>query len=141
MVSMAARLAACSAPLLLLLLLVVAEVEAGPPKAKKVRCKDRNFPACYKQTFYCPDSCLRTCVADCARCQPVCLPTPSPPPPRRGPPPPPPPPDQSEAAGGKRVRCRNKAYPQCNMIEHTCPSTCPQTCEVDCVTCKPICGN
>ncbi|OWM68990.1 hypothetical protein CDL15_Pgr025177 [Punica granatum] len=74
---------------LVVLLMPIVVAEGGPPKAKKVRCKDRNFPACYKQTFYCPNTCLRTCAVDCARCQPVCFPVPSPPPPPPSPPPPP----------------------------------------------------
>ncbi|XP_062086577.1 uncharacterized protein LOC133792688 [Humulus lupulus] len=76
------------------------------------------------------------------------LPLPSPPPPPiptpQSPLPPapllPPPPPSSEAAGGKRVRCRNRNYPSCYGLEHTCPSACPDQCEVDCVTCSPVCN-
>ncbi|KAM7470457.1 hypothetical protein LguiA_008640 [Lonicera macranthoides] len=39
----------------------------------------------------------------------------------------------------KKVKCKNKNYPQCFTMEHTCPSACPGSCEVDCVTCKPVC--
>lgn len=75
--------------------------------------------------------------------------TPSPPPPANStpswPPPPPPtipspPPDSSEAAGGKRVRCKNKSYPTCYYREHRCPAACRDQCEVDCVTCSPVCS-
>ncbi|PIN00280.1 hypothetical protein CDL12_27217 [Handroanthus impetiginosus] len=73
-------------------------------------------------------------------------PTPSPLPPSLTPSPPPllttpsPPPDSSEAAGGKRVRCRNKSYPGCYYREHRCPAACPDHCDVDCVTCSPVCN-
>ncbi|KAL3650799.1 hypothetical protein CASFOL_007202 [Castilleja foliolosa] len=65
---------------------------------------------------------------------------PSTPPPSLPPVTPSPPPDSSEAAGGKRVRCRNKLYPTCNHQEHRCPAACPSSCEVDCVTCSPVCN-
>ncbi|KAJ8555490.1 hypothetical protein K7X08_012986 [Anisodus acutangulus] len=120
-----------------------------PPKPrspKKVKCQDKKFPSCYHKSFACPSNCPRACVADCASCQPVCtVPTPLPPlsPPLPPTPPstpnsPPPPPDQ--AAGGKRVSCKNKLYPQCYRQEYQCPSACPDTCEVDCVTCSPVCN-
>ncbi|KAG9129671.1 hypothetical protein Leryth_017753 [Lithospermum erythrorhizon] len=151
-------------PLILFAALLFA-VEAGPPKPKKVRCKDKLFTNCYKKDLYCPTSCPRSCVVDCVSCQPTCIPPPPPPPkakkPKKGSPPPPPgvvypppppppstpipgtpyvPPPDSEVAGEKRVRCKNKAYPQCYAQEHTCPRDCPNTCEVDCVTCSPICN-
>ncbi|KAG6409594.1 hypothetical protein SASPL_127634 [Salvia splendens] len=43
-------------------------------------------------------------------------------------------------AGVKRVRCRNRNYPSCYLMEHRCPEDCPGTCEVDCVTCSPVCN-
>ncbi|XP_010034211.2 uncharacterized protein LOC104423415 [Eucalyptus grandis] len=52
----------------------------------------------------------------------------------------PPPPPSSEVSGGKRVRCKNKNYPQCYALEQSCPSACASTCQVDCVTCKPVCS-
>ncbi|XP_039159639.1 merozoite surface antigen 2-like [Eucalyptus grandis] len=58
------------------------------------------------------------------------------PPPTWYPPPPPP----SEVQGVKRVRCKDRNYPQCYVLEQSCPSACPSTCEVDCVTCKPVCS-
>ncbi|XP_019264404.1 PREDICTED: uncharacterized protein LOC109242035 [Nicotiana attenuata] len=74
-------------------------------------------------------------------------PTPNSPPPLApplAPPPPPPtpnsPPPSDQAAGGKRVYCKNKLYPQCYRQEYQCPSACPDTCEVDCVTCSPVCN-
>lgn len=70
--------------LVFLLLVVLAE---GAPKPKKVKCKDKKYSSCYNKDLYCPPSCLRTCVVDCATCQPVCTPPPPPPP---SPPPPPP---------------------------------------------------
>ncbi|CAK9311877.1 unnamed protein product [Citrullus colocynthis] len=72
--------------LFLFFLFLSAVVEAAP-KAKKVKCKDKKYPQCYKSTHYCPADCLRTCVVDCVSCQPVCTPPPPPPP---SPPPPPP---------------------------------------------------
>ncbi|KAL0534253.1 hypothetical protein IC582_028542 [Cucumis melo] len=67
--------------------LFLSAVVEGVPKAKKVKCKDKKFPQCYKSQHYCPDDCLRTCVVDCSSCQPVCT---APPPPPPSPPPPPP---------------------------------------------------
>ncbi|KAG8368419.1 hypothetical protein BUALT_Bualt15G0043500 [Buddleja alternifolia] len=76
-------------------------------------------------------------------------PTPPPsstPPPQTSTPPssppysPPPPTESSGDAAGRRKRCRNRNYPQCYGVQHTCPSSCPHTCEVDCVTCKPVCN-
>ncbi|XP_030522478.1 uncharacterized protein LOC115735399 [Rhodamnia argentea] len=63
----------------------------------------------------------------------------SPPPPSTTTPPPPPPPS-SEVSGAKIVRCKNRNYPQCYVLEQSCPSACASTCEVDCVTCKPVCS-
>uniref|UniRef100_A0A7N2MP19 Late embryogenesis abundant protein n=1 Tax=Quercus lobata TaxID=97700 RepID=A0A7N2MP19_QUELO len=70
--------------------------EAGPPKQKKVKCKDKKYPTCYHVDKYCPTTCPRTCVVDCVSCQPVCTSSPSPPPPppppkprKQSPPPPP----------------------------------------------------
>lgn len=142
--------------LFLILSITVSLTEGAPKKPKKVKCKDKWYPNCYKKELYCPDACLRTCSVDCRTCQPVCSqPPPSPPPPRptaypppRSPPPStpttptpvPPPPPSSEAAGGRRVRCRNRDYPNCYGMEHTCPSGCPDQCEVDCVTCSPVCS-
>ncbi|XP_004309577.1 PREDICTED: uncharacterized protein LOC101292177 [Fragaria vesca subsp. vesca] len=53
---------------------------------------------------------------------------------------PPPPLPSSEAAGGNRVKCKNKNYPHCYGLEQSCPSACPEQCEVDCVTCSPVCN-
>ncbi|XP_065617664.1 leucine-rich repeat extensin-like protein 3 [Quercus suber] len=66
--------------------------EADPQKAKKVKCQDKNYPDCYHQDLYCPDSCHRNCQVDCASCQPVCSldSQTSPPPPTTSPSPPPP---------------------------------------------------
>ncbi|KZV24910.1 hypothetical protein F511_21608 [Dorcoceras hygrometricum] len=121
-----------------------------------VRC--RNGPKRCRNLL-CPASCPETCVANCDTCQVACPPppppvviTPSPPPPppppiviTPSPPPPPPittpippPPDSSEAAGGKRVRCKSKLFPDCKE-EHRCPAACPDRCEVNCVTCSPVC--
>ncbi|XP_030505725.2 uncharacterized protein LOC115720699 [Cannabis sativa] len=170
------------------ILLALTQAEPNKPKKpKKIKCKDKWYPDCYKKDLYCPESCPRTCFVDCRTCQPLCTqPPPSPPPPPkrkpRSPPPPPattysppppqasswppppvnnnayppppptqtptptpatpqsPPPPSEEAAGGKRVRCRNKNYPSCYGMEHTCPSACPDQCEVDCVTCSPVCN-
>lgn len=72
---------------LFFLFLFLSAVVEGAPKAKKVKCKDKKYPQCYKSTHYCPADCLRTCVVDCVSCQPVCTPPPPPPP---SPPPPPP---------------------------------------------------
>lgn len=63
--------------------------------------------------------------------------TPSPPPPTATPTPPP---DSSEAAGGKRVRCKDRSYTKCYYQEHRCPDDCPDRCGVDCSTCRPVCG-
>ncbi|KAF8009305.1 hypothetical protein BT93_J0339 [Corymbia citriodora subsp. variegata] len=63
-------------------------------------------------------------------------PPPTTPPPKWYPPPPP----SSGAPGVKRVRCKDRNYPQCYVLEQSCPSTCASTCEVDCVTCKPVCS-
>ncbi|KAG8375599.1 hypothetical protein BUALT_Bualt10G0117200 [Buddleja alternifolia] len=218
-----------------IVLLMVALSEGVPHKPKKIKCKDKNFPLCYKKDLYCPDACLRDCEVDCATCQPICVPplapvkvkcqdrkyrrtcdkemycpascpktcvadcftcqpvcpptgyTPPPVSPRRPPPPvvtptpptpptitpspsppvvtpspptppavtpspppvvtpspptgtPSPPPDSSEAAGGRRVRCRNRLYMSCYYVEHRCPAACPDSCEVDCVTCSPVCN-
>ncbi|XP_057799742.1 uncharacterized protein LOC131015378 [Salvia miltiorrhiza] len=77
---------------------------------------------------------------------PVVTPSPPPPPPVVTPSPPPPPPPvvtpspPPEAAGGKRVRCRNKNFPSCYLEEHRCPDACPETCAVDCATCSPVCN-
>ncbi|GAA0157223.1 hypothetical protein LIER_14537 [Lithospermum erythrorhizon] len=49
-------------------------------------------------------------------------------------------PSDNSISGAKRVRCKNKYYPQCYGVEHTCPSDCPRGCDVDCVTCKPVCS-
>ncbi|XP_050281189.1 uncharacterized protein LOC126722075 [Quercus robur] len=79
----------------LLLLFTVMVAEAGPPKQKKVKCKDKKYPTCYHVDKYCPTTCPRTCVVDCVSCQPVCTSSPSPPPPpppkprKQSPPPPP----------------------------------------------------
>ncbi|KAL6533943.1 hypothetical protein OROHE_013776 [Orobanche hederae] len=72
-----------------------------PPKPRRVRCKDRNLKKTCNKDLFCPAACPKTCVADCATCQPVCaLPpsnspppqvvvvTPSPPPPSNNPSPP-----------------------------------------------------
>ncbi|CAM8964503.1 unnamed protein product [Rhodiola kirilowii] len=67
------------------ILCMVAAAEAAP-KAKKVKCQDRNSN-CFHVKLLCPDECLRTCVVDCASCQPVCK-APPPPPPASPPPPP-----------------------------------------------------
>ncbi|XP_073313898.1 uncharacterized protein [Primulina huaijiensis] len=133
----------------------------SPPKPSKVKCVDGPKKC---KNLLCPASCPETCVANCAACQAVCPPppppsvaTPSPPPPpppvvtSSSPPPPPaistplpptpyipPPPDSSEAAGGKRVRCKSKLFPDCKE-EHRCPAACPDRCEVNCVTCSPVC--
>lgn len=72
---------------LFLFFLFLSAVVEGAPKAKKVKCKDKKFPQCYKSEHYCPTDCLRTCVVDCSSCKPVCVPPPPPPP---SPPPPPP---------------------------------------------------
>nr|POE71203.1 hypothetical protein CFP56_29035 [Quercus suber] len=77
-----------------LLLFTVMVAEAGPPKQKKVKCKDKKYPTCYHVDKYCPTTCPRTCVVDCVSCQPVCTASPSPPPPppkpkKQSPPPPP----------------------------------------------------
>ncbi|XP_011082233.1 uncharacterized protein LOC105165055 [Sesamum indicum] len=200
-----------------LVLLTVALSEGAPNKPKKVKCNDKNFPACFHKDLYCPDACPQHCTANCTTCQPVCVPPPHPPKPRKvkckdknykktcnkqlycpaacpqtciadcptcqavcpspsysppppvvtpsppatAPTPPPPtnstpswppspsytpppatpspPPDSSEAAGGKRVRCKNRSYPSCYYREHRCPAACPNRCEVDCVTCSPVC--
>lgn len=71
----------------LLLLMVVVAAEGAAKKPKKVKCKDKKYPSCYHKNLYCPASCLRTCVVDCASCKPVCT---APPPPPPSPPPPPP---------------------------------------------------
>ncbi|XP_051151147.1 uncharacterized protein LOC127265411 [Andrographis paniculata] len=138
------------------------------PKPRNVKCQDKSYKKTCNQRMSCPAACPRTCSVDCVKCQPVCglpppaptyspppvvTPTPPPPPPNSNPsgppspshgsPPPemaPSPPDSSEAAGGKRVRCKNSAYPGCNYQEHQCPADCPNHCEVDCVTCKPVCN-
>ncbi|KAL2544920.1 late embryogenesis abundant protein-related/LEA protein-related [Forsythia ovata] len=155
---------------LILLLAVALTAEGAPRKPKKVKCKDKKFYDCFKKKdLFCPETCPRSCEVNCASCQPVCsvppLPTPpSPPPitypaptpptnpnptpsytPPQPPTPPvatpsPPPPDGSDAAGGKRVRCKNKAYRTCYAMEHRCPAACPDYCEVDCVTCSPVCN-
>ncbi|XP_075633870.1 uncharacterized protein LOC142606394 [Castanea sativa] len=65
----------------LLLLFTVMVAEAGPPKPKKVKCKDKKYPTCYHVDKYCPTTCPHTCVVDCVSCQPVCTASPSPPPP------------------------------------------------------------
>lgn len=109
---------------LLFLSVVVAD---GTPKAKKVRCKDKNFPDCYKTQLLCPDSCLRTCELDCASCQPVCnasLPlTPAPKP-----------------LKAMKVRCKDKKFrPGCFNQQFLCPGSCPRSCEVDCASCQPVC--
>ncbi|KAK6161875.1 hypothetical protein DH2020_001716 [Rehmannia glutinosa] len=141
-----------------------------PPPPRKVKCKDKNYKKTCNKDLYCPAACPKTCIADCATCQPVCpvyipppvatpspppppVVTPSPPPPEISTPPSPPspsyspppttpipPPDSSEAAGGKRVRCKNRSYPSCYYREHRCPAACPDSCEVDCVTCSPVCN-
>lgn len=144
--------------LLFILLLTVALVaEAATRKPKKVKCKDKKFYECFKKKdLYCPETCPRSCDIDCESCQPFCVPPPSKPPPPTpnptltppiSPQPPmppvspsPPPSDGSEAAGGKRVRCKNKAYGTCYNMEHRCPAACPDYCEVDCVTCSPVCS-
>ncbi|XP_038894596.1 uncharacterized protein LOC120083110 [Benincasa hispida] len=72
---------------LVLFSLFLSAVVEGAPKAKKVKCKDKKYPQCYKSQHYCPADCLRTCVVDCSSCKPVCTPPPPPPP---SPPPPPP---------------------------------------------------
>ncbi|CAA2971674.1 Hypothetical predicted protein [Olea europaea subsp. europaea] len=144
--------------LLFILLLTVALVaEAATRKPKKVKCKDKKFYECFKKKdLYCPETCPRSCDIDCESCQPFCVPPPSKPPPPTpnptltppiSPQPPmppvspsPPPSDGSEAAGGKRVRCKNKAYGTCYNMEHRCPAACPDYCEVDCVTCSPVCN-
>lgn len=64
----------------LLLLMVVVVAEGAAKKPKKVKCKDKKYPSCYHKNLYCPASCLRTCVVDCASCKPVCTPPPPPPP-------------------------------------------------------------
>lgn len=138
--------------LLLMAFVVVAVAEATAKKPKKVKCQDKNYPACYHQNLYCPDSCLRTCVVDCVSCQPVCT-TPPPPPRPLTPSPPaiptpptwhsPPPPASSGPSSDsapKRVRCKNKYYPHCYFQELICPSSCPEQCDVDCVTCSPVCS-
>lgn len=132
-----------------------------PAKAMKVRCKDRKYTACYNKQFLCPNSCPRTCVVDCASCQPVCQAVPPPPPPPQSstsPPPPPsvspvsppststsPPPPPSVSPPSTEISpakayCKNRYYPQCYRLEQNCPSACPGQCEVDCVTCSPVCS-
>lgn len=131
-----------------------------PAKAMKVRCKDRKYTACYNKQFLCPNSCPRTCVVDCASCQPVCqaMPPPSPPQSSTSPPPPPsvspvsppststsPPPPPSVLPPSTEISpakayCKNRYYPQCYRLEQNCPSACPGQCEVDCVTCSPVCS-
>ncbi|KAA8545831.1 hypothetical protein F0562_020718 [Nyssa sinensis] len=39
----------------------------------------------------------------------------------------------------KKVKCKNKNYPQCYSAEHVCPNSCPDGCEVDCGNCRPVC--
>ncbi|KAH6783815.1 late embryogenesis abundant protein-related / LEA protein-like protein [Perilla frutescens var. hirtella] len=139
-----------------------------PRKVSKVKCKDKNYKKTCTKDLLCPDSCPSTCVADCPNCQAICpaLPptpsyspppppvvTPSPPPPpvvTPSPPPPPvvtpsPPPEVTPSpppviAGGGRVRCKNKNFPDCYFREHQCPAACPETCEVDCTICSPVCN-
>ncbi|GLT63852.1 hypothetical protein SLA2020_363840 [Shorea laevis] len=130
-----------------------------PPyhKPMKVECKDKKYPSCYHKNLFCPASCPRTCVVDCAKCQPVCPATPPPvpsipppalsppPPPALSPPPPPPalplppPPPSGSDSPPKTAKCKNRNFPLCYGMELTCPSGCPDHCEVDCVTCKPVC--
>ena len=85
---------------------------------------------------------------------PKVYPSPSPPPPTpiySSPPPPPlttptppprfsPPPPPASSSDGEKVKCKNKNYPHCYGMEHSCPSACPDQCEVDCVTCSPVCS-
>ncbi|KAK6946065.1 Root cap [Dillenia turbinata] len=75
-------------------------------------------------------------------------PTPSsPPPPTKTPPSPSPPsptpqgssPPPSPSTSGKKVKCRNRKFPNCYAVGQTCPESCPGECEVDCVSCKPVC--
>ncbi|KAI3445952.1 hypothetical protein Pfo_002617 [Paulownia fortunei] len=39
------------------------------------------------------------------------------------------------------ARCMIKKYKHCYNLEHVCPKFCPDTCTVECVSCKPICGD
>ncbi|XP_010555999.1 PREDICTED: COPII coat assembly protein SEC16 [Tarenaya hassleriana] len=64
---------------------------------------------------------------------------PSSPTPPSSPAPSSPPSDDGEAAGVRRVRCKDKAYPHCYGVEYACPKACPDGCEFDCKTCKTIC--
>ncbi|GKU93869.1 hypothetical protein SLEP1_g7428 [Rubroshorea leprosula] len=125
-----ARVMERSACLLLLLFLVVAVVEAGPHKAKKVKCQDKRYPTCYHKDLYCPNTCLRTCAVDCATCQPFCPTTP----------PPPPPPSHTPVHKQKKVKCDDKKFPTCYHKDLYCPVSCPRTCVVDCAKCQPVCS-
>ncbi|KAL9253821.1 hypothetical protein AKJ16_DCAP03759 [Drosera capensis] len=39
----------------------------------------------------------------------------------------------------KKVRCKDKNYPNCYNIAKYCPASCARTCVVDCNACSPVC--
>ncbi|KAK6926622.1 Root cap [Dillenia turbinata] len=43
-----------------------------PSKAKKVKCKNKDYPTCYHVPQYCPSACPESCEVDCVTCSPVC---------------------------------------------------------------------
>lgn len=45
-----------------------------PPEVsgKRVYCKNRNFPQCYRMEHRCPSACPDQCEVDCVTCSPVC---------------------------------------------------------------------
>ncbi|XP_022952949.1 basic proline-rich protein [Cucurbita moschata] len=40
--------------------------------AKRVRCKNANYPQCYNMIHTCPSACPNGCQVDCVTCKPVC---------------------------------------------------------------------
>ncbi|PKI58634.1 hypothetical protein CRG98_020960, partial [Punica granatum] len=45
------------------------------------------------------------------------------------------------AKNPSNARCKDGRYKECMNLEHVCPKFCPDSCSVNCVSCKPVCGN
>ncbi|MCD7452943.1 hypothetical protein HAX54_018912 [Datura stramonium] len=45
---------------------------SSPPGGKRVSCKNKLYPQCYRQEYQCPSDCPDTCEVDCVTCSPIC---------------------------------------------------------------------
>lgn len=47
---------------------------------------------------------------------------------------------EREAKKPKKVKCKDKWYPNCYHKPLFCPAACPRKCFVDCASCQPVCS-